>query len=85
MSNIIARFPGTSERAVVVSGHYDTYHRDGLRFVGANDGGSSTGFLLALAELLAAVATGKAGIAEPAQQALSPSGPKDQPLPRKRP
>ena len=84
MSNIIARFPGTSERAVVVSGHYDTYHRDGLRFVGANDGGSSTGFLLALAELLAAVATGKAGIAEPAQQALSPSGPKDQPLPHKR-
>ena len=54
MNNIIGKFPGTSDRIVVVSGHYDTYHRDGLHFVGANDGGSSTGFLLALAEFLAA-------------------------------
>ncbi len=72
MSNIIARFPGTSERAIVVSGHYDTYHRDGLRFVGANDGGSSTGFLLALAELLAD------------DEAESPSEPKNKSAPRKR-
>ena len=84
MSNIIARFPGTSERTVVVSGHYDTYHRDGLHFVGANDGGSSTGFLLALAELLAAEAKGKAGIAAAAPGADSPSGPKDQAVPHKR-
>ena len=54
MTNIIAKFPGVSDRTVIVSGHYDTYKRDGLEFVGANDGGSSTGFLLALAELLAA-------------------------------
>ena len=53
MVNLIARFPGRSDRLVVVSGHYDTYHRPGLHFVGANDGGSSTGFLLALAGLLA--------------------------------
>ena len=84
MSNIIARFPGTSERTVVVSGHYDTYHRDGLHFVGANDGGSSTGFLLALAELLAAEAKGKAGITEPADGAASPSGPQDKSVPHKR-
>ncbi len=84
MSNIIAKFPGTSERTVVVSGHYDTFHRAGLHFVGANDGGSSTGFLLALAELLAAEAKGKAGSSEAAFGADTPSGPKDQAVPFKR-
>jgi Zn-dependent M28 family amino/carboxypeptidase len=49
MNNIIGKFPGRSGRVVIVSGHYDTYHRPGMRFVGANDAGSSTGFLLALA------------------------------------
>src|SRR5690606_29469100 len=38
---------------LVVSGHYDTLSRDGIDFVGANDGGSSTGALLALADHLA--------------------------------
>jgi len=52
MNNIIAKFRGTSDRIVVISGHYDTYHRPGLRFVGANDGGSSAGLLLALAQQL---------------------------------
>ena len=51
MKNIVAKF-GEGERVVVVSGHYDTYHRPGMSFVGANDGGSSTGFLLALGHLL---------------------------------
>lgn len=50
MKNIIARFDGRSDRAVVVSGHYDTKLL--TDFVGANDGGSSTGLLLALAEML---------------------------------
>lgn len=51
MRNIIARFgpPGDSP-VMVVSGHYDTLRMDG--FVGANDGGSSAGFLMALAERL---------------------------------
>jgi glutaminyl-peptide cyclotransferase len=56
MKNILCDFPGDSGRLIVVGGHYDTLDpstRPGLgRFVGANDGGSSTGFLLALAELL---------------------------------
>ena len=47
MKNIIARFPGRSGRAIVLTGHYDTKLLPG--FVGANDGGSSTGFLLAMA------------------------------------
>jgi glutaminyl-peptide cyclotransferase len=50
MENIIARLPGKSARAIAVSGHYDTKKMAG--FVGANDGGSSTGFLLELAGVL---------------------------------
>lgn len=53
MTNLIARFPGSSGRVVVVSGHYDTYNRHGLHFVGANDGGSSAGFLLQFARTIA--------------------------------
>ena len=50
MRNILCRFPGTSGRAIVITGHYDTKRLPG--FVGANDGGSSTGFLLELARAL---------------------------------
>lgn len=53
MVNVIARFPGTSGKAVAVTGHYDTKLLPGIRFVGANDGGSSTGFLLELARVVA--------------------------------
>jgi len=53
MKNILARFPGTSGKAVVFSGHYDTKSMPGTYFVGANDGGSSTGFLLEMAKVLA--------------------------------
>ena len=52
MHNIICRFPGSSGRAVAVSGHYDTKLMRGMRFVGADDGGSSTGFLLEMAAAL---------------------------------
>ena len=51
MRNIIARFgPPSASAVVVVSGHYDTLRMPG--FVGANDGGSSAGLLMALAERL---------------------------------
>lgn len=50
MENIIAKFPGKSGRAIAISGHYDT--KKMANFVGANDGGSSTGFLLELAAVL---------------------------------
>jgi glutaminyl-peptide cyclotransferase len=52
MVNIIARFPGKSGRAVVFTGHYDTKSMPGIHFVGADDGGSSTAFLLEMAEAL---------------------------------
>jgi glutaminyl-peptide cyclotransferase len=45
--NLIAKFPGKSGKAIAITGHYDTKKMPG--FVGANDGGSSTGFLLELA------------------------------------
>ncbi len=53
MRNVIARFPGRSGRAVVFTGHYDTKWMPDIRFVGANDGGASTGFLLEMARALA--------------------------------
>lgn len=54
MKNIVARFPGKSGRAIVITGHYDTKSMPGISFVGANDGGSSTGLLLAMAKTLQA-------------------------------
>ncbi len=51
MTNIILKFPGTSGKAVVVTGHFDTLRKPLTHFVGANDGGSSTGFLLEFARV----------------------------------
>ncbi len=53
MKNIIAKFPGKSGKAEVITGHYDTKLFPGRKFVGASDGGSSTGLLLELARVLA--------------------------------
>jgi Zn-dependent M28 family amino/carboxypeptidase len=48
MTNYIAKYPGTKDGVIVIAGHYDTiFNRKD--FVGANDGGSSTGILLELA------------------------------------
>jgi Zn-dependent M28 family amino/carboxypeptidase len=38
---------------VVITGHYDTKSMPGTYFIGANDGGSSAGFLLEMAKVLA--------------------------------
>ena len=38
---------------MVITGHYDTKSMPGTYFVGANDAGSSTGFLLEMAKVLA--------------------------------
>jgi glutaminyl-peptide cyclotransferase len=50
MHTLIARFPGKSGKAIAITGHYDTKLLPG--FVGANDGGSSTGFLLEMLNAL---------------------------------
>ena len=55
MRNIIAKFPGQSGEAIVITGHFDTKPMPGRVFVGANDGGSSTGFLLEFARVVNAI------------------------------
>jgi glutaminyl-peptide cyclotransferase len=52
MANILLKFPGTSGKAVVVTGHYDTKRIPMVHFVGANDAGSSTGFLIEFARVI---------------------------------
>ena len=54
MVNVTAELPGKSAEVVVVAGHYDTKPIKEFRFVGANDGGSSTGALIELARALKA-------------------------------
>lgn len=54
MVNVIAELPGRRPEIILVGGHYDTKVFQSLRFVGANDGGSSAGFLLELARRLRA-------------------------------
>ena len=53
--NLIARFStiGKTTDLFLLCSHYDTKVFDTFRFVGANDGGSSTGLLLELARVLA--------------------------------
>ena len=53
--NLIARFSGNADAAsprFLFCSHYDTKLFDAIRFVGANDGGSSTGLLLEIARVL---------------------------------
>jgi glutaminyl-peptide cyclotransferase len=52
--NLIARFPGqeNTTASFLLCSHYDTKTFDTIRFVGANDGGSSTGLVLELARVL---------------------------------
>ncbi len=47
--NIIVKFPGKKDGIIVVAGHYETNYPLPKEFVGANDGGSTTGLLLELA------------------------------------
>jgi Zn-dependent M28 family amino/carboxypeptidase len=52
--NLIATFGGDqSTQQAIVCSHYDTKLFDTIRFVGASDGGSSTGALIELARTLA--------------------------------
>lgn len=54
MVNLIAEWPGRRPEVVAIGGHYDTKVFETFRFVGANDGGSSTALLLELGRALAA-------------------------------
>lgn len=50
MRNFIVRFPGKKPGVIVLSTHYETnYPLRNIGFVGANDGGSTTGLLIEMA------------------------------------
>jgi glutaminyl-peptide cyclotransferase len=50
MKNIVAKVPGTGQGIILLLTHYDTKRVD--NFVGAEDGGSSTGLMLEMARVL---------------------------------
>jgi Zn-dependent M28 family amino/carboxypeptidase len=51
--NIIAKYPGTRDGIIVIASHYDTnYPLRDTKYVGANDGGSSSALLLEIANQL---------------------------------
>jgi glutaminyl-peptide cyclotransferase len=53
MRNIVAKFPGATDGIIVLGSHIDTnYPLRNTSFAGANDGGSSTALLLAIADQL---------------------------------
>jgi glutaminyl-peptide cyclotransferase len=51
--NIVAEFPGTRDGIIVIASHYDTnYPLRNTSYIGANDGASSSGLLLEIANQL---------------------------------
>jgi Zn-dependent M28 family amino/carboxypeptidase len=53
LCNFIVRFPGRKPGVIVLGTHYETnYPLRNINFVGANDGGSTTGLLMAIADEL---------------------------------
>jgi len=53
MRNFIVRFPGKKDGVIVLATHYETnYPLRHIGFVGANDGGSTTGLLIEIANEL---------------------------------
>jgi glutaminyl-peptide cyclotransferase len=52
MVNVSTTIPGARKERLIIGGHYDTKLFREFRFVGANDGGSSSAFLLELARVL---------------------------------
>ena len=54
MANVRATIPGARPERIILAGHYDTKLFRPFRFVGANDAGSSTAFLIEIARVLKA-------------------------------
>lgn len=52
MINLLVTIPGARKERLIIAGHYDTKLFRDVRFVGANDGGSSAAFLIELARVL---------------------------------
>jgi hypothetical protein len=54
MVNLTAEIPGESDDVIMVASHYDSKYFKDMRFVGANDPGTSVGTLLELGRVLGA-------------------------------
>jgi Zn-dependent M28 family amino/carboxypeptidase len=55
MKNFIVRYPGKKDGVIVIATHYETnYPLKDINFVGANDGGATTGLLIELGRYLRA-------------------------------
>jgi len=54
MVNLTAEIPGESKEVIIIASHYDSKYYKDMRFVGANDPGSSVGTLLEIARVLGA-------------------------------
>lgn len=55
MTNYIVRYPGKKDGIIVIATHYETnYWLKDINFVGANDGGATTGLLIELGNYLRA-------------------------------
>ncbi len=54
MANVVAELKGETEDTIILASHYDTKRFKEFDFVGANDGGSSTGALIEIARALRA-------------------------------
>jgi Zn-dependent M28 family amino/carboxypeptidase len=54
MVNLIAEVKGGSDSVIMLMNHYDTKYFEGFEFVGANDGGSTTAWMLEMARTLGA-------------------------------
>jgi Zn-dependent M28 family amino/carboxypeptidase len=52
MGNVIATIPGRRRERIILGSHFDTKRTSDFRFVGANDGASSTAVLLELGRVL---------------------------------
>jgi Zn-dependent M28 family amino/carboxypeptidase len=53
LCNFIVRYPGKKDGVIVLATHYETnYWLKNIDFVGANDGGSTTGLLMAIGDRL---------------------------------
>jgi Zn-dependent M28 family amino/carboxypeptidase len=54
MGNVIGTIPGRRPERIIIGSHFDTKRTNDFRFVGANDGASSTAVLLELGRVLKA-------------------------------
>ncbi len=52
MNNLVAEIPGTEPGIIVIGNHYDTKYFPDFEFVGANDAGSTTAWMIELARTI---------------------------------